>query len=77
MPVQQVGGFRLSLVLSALLLAGSGCGPSDATPAVSTADTVAAGRAGADALLLAATRIALPPPGIAPGDLAEPASPGA
>ena len=77
MPVQQVGGFSLSLVLSALLLAGSGCGPSDATPAVSTPDTAAAGKTGADALLLAATRIALPPPGITPGDLAEPASPGA
>lgn len=77
MPIQQVGGFRLSLVLSAVLLAQAGCGSSDATPAVSTTDTVGAGNTGADALLLAATRIALPPPGIAPRDLAEPASPGA
>ena len=77
MPAPRGSPFSLSLVLFAVLLAGSGCGPSDATPAVSTTDTVAAGSTGADALLLAATRIALPPPGIAPADLAEPASPGA
>jgi cytochrome c5 len=77
MPALQGSAFRLSLVLSVLLLAGSGCDRSDATPAVSTADTAAAGSSDADALLLAATRIALPPSGITPADLAEPASPGA
>lgn len=77
MPAPQVGAFSLSLVLSALLLAGSGCGRSRAVPVADTAGAVATGNEPADALLLAATRIALPPPGITSADLAEPASPGA
>jgi mono/diheme cytochrome c family protein len=39
--------------------------------------SAAPAEARSDALLLAATKIALPPPGIAPGDLPDPGSPGA
>jgi cytochrome c5 len=77
MPAHQVGAIRLSLVASAFVLAGSACRGSGSAPAAAAADVVSSADARADALLLAATRIALPPPGIAPGDLAEPASPGA
>jgi cytochrome c5 len=77
MPAHQVGAIRLSLVASAFVLAGSACRGSGSAPAAPAADVVSSADARADALLLAATRIALPPPGIAPGDLAEPASPGA
>ena len=76
MGVLLVGETRRGLLAFVILFAGFGCSRPDGTPASAT-DTVAAADARADALLLAATRIALPPPGIAPGDLAEPASPGA
>jgi cytochrome c5 len=47
------------------------------TLAPSAAQAAPRPRARADLVLLTATKVALPPPGVAPGDLAEPASPGA
>ena len=77
MPAHAVGALCLSLVASTLVLAGSACRGSGGVPAASAADTVSSADARSDAVLLAAVKIAMPPPGIAPGDLAEPASPGA
>ncbi len=69
---------RLSLLAPALLLVGTACRSSGSVPATSAAESaVSSADARADALLLAAAKVALPPPGITPGDLAEPASPGA
>ncbi|MCL4864452.1 MAG: hypothetical protein KJZ47_01080 [Gemmatimonadales bacterium] len=63
---------------SIFLLVAVGC---QSAPAPVTSDLPQAGASAAtdtrDQLLLASTRIALPPPGIAPGDLPEPNSAGA
>ena len=78
MVVRLVPALRYALVAPILLLAGSGCRNSNGVPATPGADTAAASAdARADAILLATAKVALPPPGINPGDLAEPASPGA
>ena len=62
-----------------LFLAGSlTCKGAETVPATNPLDaTRPPAEIRADALLLIAAKIALPPPGIGPGDLAEPASPGA
>lgn len=77
MPAHHARALHLSLEASMFLLAGAACRGSDRIPATSPPDTVSSADARADAVLLIATRIALPPPGIGPGDLAEPTSPGA
>lgn len=66
------------LVGCTLVVLASGCGGTSA-PATPVAGTMARtpGEARADALILAAAKIALPPPGISPGDLPDPNSPGA
>lgn len=54
------------------------CGESKpSTGELAVAERPPAGISDADALLLAAAKVALPPPGIGPGDLAEPTSLGA
>ena len=77
MATRQVFPSRISLSLLGSLCAALACQAGKA-PALSV--TQGAGiseTARSDALLLAATKVALPPPGILPGDLAEPDSPGA
>jgi cytochrome c5 len=76
MPVRPVTVLRLSLLASALVLFGSAC-RSEASVPQPPAPPAASAETRADALLLAAAKIALPPPGIDSGDLAEPESPGA
>ncbi len=76
MPVRQVTVSRLSLLASALVLFGSACRSEASVPQPPAAPPASADTR-ADALLLAAAKIALPPPGIDSGDLAEPESPGA
>jgi cytochrome c5 len=63
--------------IPAVLLVLSACGTSNRVPAASAAKPADSPEARADALLLAAAKVALPPPGITPGDLADPSSPGA
>lgn len=65
-------------ILLLLLGLGSACHGAARLPVTSSVrgDASSAGSR-ADALLLAAAKVALPPPGISPGDLAEPQSPGA
>jgi mono/diheme cytochrome c family protein len=77
MPVHRAAALRFSLVAPALLLVGPACRGSGSVPATSAAEAVSSADARADALLLLSAKVALPPPGVAPGDLAEPASPGA
>lgn len=61
-----------------MALAAMGCSkPAPAVPPPAEPAPAPSADARADALLLAAAKIALPPPGIGPGDLAEPASEGA
>src|ERR1044071_9373705 len=70
--------FGLALLALTLVVFGSACNRSKGAGAASApAAGPTAATARADALLLAATKVALPPPGIAPGDLPEPATPGA
>ncbi len=59
-----------------LAVLGAACGPSSGNREVPAAPQSSVD-ARADAILLAAAKVALPPPGIGPGDLAEPASRGA
>jgi hypothetical protein len=67
----------LCIVILALTGALPACRPDGAdSPADRAPPGQAANEAG-DALLLAATRIGLPPPGITPADLPDPTSPGA
>jgi mono/diheme cytochrome c family protein len=63
---------------SAIVLLAAGCGKtrSSGSPPAEPSEASSAD-ARADALLLAAAKIALPPPGIEPGDLADPTSSGA
>jgi cytochrome c5 len=69
---------RLTLLAPALLWLAPACRSSASIPATSNAAAaVSSADARADAVLLAAAKVALPPPGINPGDLAEPESPGA
>jgi len=68
---------RLVLVATSPLF-GWGCSKSaPAGPPVTPPSASAVADARADAVLLAAAKIALPPPGIGSGDLPDPASPGA
>jgi len=74
--VRPVSRFLLSAPV--LLCLGSACRGSPSLPVASAAGTGSgSAETRADALLLAAAKVALPPPGINPGDLAEPESPGA
>ncbi|HLG05114.1 MAG TPA: hypothetical protein VI383_03110 [Gemmatimonadales bacterium] len=66
---------RAAVVFLALAIACGGSG--GGTEREPAGPPPPAAGAGSDALLLAAARIALPPEGIQPGDLPEPASPGA
>jgi cytochrome c5 len=67
----------LSPIVAAFLVTSLACRPGPA-PAKSTDETQAAQPLGrTDQLLLAAAKVALPPPGIAPGDLPDPQSRGA
>ena len=52
-------------------------GSADRTAGATASEVVSAPDARGDALLLAAAKVALPPPGIGPGDLPDPHSPGA
>ena len=68
---------RSFALLPALVLVVAGCRGSAGLPAASSTRPAAPDEARSDALLLAAAKVALPPPGIAPGDLADPGSSGA
>lgn len=74
--VRYYGGYVIPGVV--LLLAAAACQQEKAaqTPKATT-EAMAPTGASNDALLLAATRIALPPEGLSPSDLPEPGSPGA
>jgi len=63
-----IGGI---LALSATL---AGCRPSRSPERAGDTTTVTGGLSRADQLLLAAAKVALPPAGLAPGDLPDPAS---
>lgn len=65
----------LSLGLIGFLACGEGAPQRSGQSAASSAAQEPAG--GTDRLLLAAAKVALPPPGVGPGDLPEPASNGA
>lgn len=64
-------------VILAITLAACRGGPAPAKSADSAQAASAGGLDRADRLLLAAAKVALPPPGIAPGDLPDPQSRGA
>jgi len=66
----------VALLIPAVLLVVSACRTAERVPAASVAKA-ASPEARADALLLAAAKVALPPPGITASDLADSASPGA
>lgn len=78
----------LRLVPLALLTIATGCdrgrdasatptGAADRPAGAVAGEAASVGDARGDALLLAAAKVALPPPGIGPGDLPDPHSPGA
>jgi cytochrome c5 len=68
----------LSLLAPALLLVLPACRSPAGVPQAPAAEvTVSSADARSDALLLAAAKVALPPPGIDSSDLAEPETPGA
>jgi cytochrome c5 len=72
----QCFGFLGIMVLLAIpMVACRDSGTSQAVPTTAGSDSSAFIGARADSLLLASARIALPPPGIAPGDLPNPSSP--
>jgi cytochrome c5 len=78
MPVRPIAALGFSLLAPALFLVAPACRSSASVPATATLAVAApSADARADALLLAAAKVALPPPGIDSGDLAEPESPGA
>lgn len=78
MPVRRVPALHFSLLAPTVLCVALACRSSSGPPATSMdSAAVSSADARADALLLAAAKVALPPPGIKPGDLADPASPGA
>jgi hypothetical protein len=78
MQVRHVSAASCSRAVAALWFIGLACRSSGSPPAASSAGVApSSADARGDALLLAATKVALPPPGINPGDLAEPESPGA
>jgi len=75
-PVRR-GVLHRSSLAAAFALLGWGCSKSAPAGPPTPPSASAMADARSDAVLLAAARIALPPPGIGPGDLPDPASPGA
>jgi len=78
MTVRLVAAARFWLIAPALWLTGLACRGGERGPVSSIAYAATPSEElRSDALLLAAAKVALPPPGINPADLADPESPGA
>jgi cytochrome c5 len=78
MRLSRLPHLRYLVVGTSLALLAGGCGKvAPAGPPAAAPAAASSTEARADALLLAAAKVALPPPGILPADLPDPTSPGA